>query len=133
MIEELLQSEDLIKSREKLKALLHHADRLHTGNLPHEEKERTIERMKALAGIKKPKQQKAAANPASTQSHDTYHPDFQHLNVSRDMWHNLTPKMKKDTHEFHKEVLAGKHPDVKLKKSLESLFKLFTDIKGHLS
>lgn len=73
-----------------------------------------------------------------------YSPAYQHYGVSEDMW-NATPHAHQELFNHHNEVMAGKHPDLMhiksaveaakpkmIKKSLEQLFNLFTELKKSL-
>lgn len=73
-----------------------------------------------------------------------YSPVYQHYGVTQDMW-NATPHAHQDLFNHHNEVMAGKHPDLMhiksaveaakpkmIKKSLEQLFDLFSELKKRL-
>lgn len=73
-----------------------------------------------------------------------YSPAYQHYGVTEEMW-NKTPHAHQDLFNHHNEVMAGKHPDLMhiktaveaakpkmIKKSLEQLFDLFSELKKRL-
>lgn len=73
-----------------------------------------------------------------------YSPAYQHYGVSEEMWHKA-PEAHNDLFNHHNEVMAGKHPDLMhiktaveaakpkaIKKSLEQLHSLFTELKKRL-
>lgn len=94
-----------------------------------------------------PTQRPAAAVPSPSGTANIklkYSPAYQHYGVSEDMWHKA-PEAHQDLFNHHNEVMAGKHPDLMhiktaveaakpqaIKKSLEQLYDLFSELKKRL-
>lgn len=82
-----------------------------------------------------------------------YHQDFSHFNITPEMYESMPKNHREKTHEYHKEILAGKHPEfsdkikpqapaatpvvaptsdpIKIKKSIEKLNSLIKNITEH--
>lgn len=94
-----------------------------------------------------PTQTPAAAAPSQIPQPKVklkYSPAYQHYGVTEDMWHK-SPDAHQDLFNHHNEVMAGKHPGLMhiktaveaakpkmVKKSLEHLFDLFTELKKRI-
>lgn len=133
-IEELFKSEELIKNKNLIHALLYHADiyrnpksnaaakakakeaikLIGSGKMPKEEVVSTKVKTRKEAGprvIKDPPagEVKGVGIEPSAPKHQ-YNPAFKHYNISKEHW-NSNPSLHQNTIDFHNEVLAGKHPD----------------------
>lgn len=153
-IEELFKSEDLIKSRPKLQALLRNAAILHQEGVTPEQKKIALENIKAITmGDKqvKPKKQKATPAAPVSQFGPTvsnvklkYSPVYQHYGISQDHWNAAPPEAHQELFNHHNAVMAGKVPGsehiksaveqskANMIKSMERLSDLFKELKKHI-
>lgn len=154
-IEELFKSEHLAKNKNLIHALLYHADIYRDPKSSPAAKMKAMEQIKAIGRGEMPKKGSISKKPVAVKTTPEarpptiqappaamgpagdkpitgpqYHPLFKHYNVTPEMWNGMSPDHQKLTHDFHSEVVAGKHPDYahvqglaqkQLKKSLESV------------
>jgi hypothetical protein len=87
----------------------------------------------------KPVAEAPVAAPKESKKKLGYDPLFAHYNITPETWKQLPSHMKQHTHDFHSEVLGGKHPEysqkmnlASVKKSVEKLNTLVKTIKERL-
>lgn len=159
-IEELFKSEELVKNKNLINALLYHADVYRNPKSHPTAKARAKEAIKQIGEGKMPSQQVAAKkvkkrpeagprvikDPPATEVKGVgipqYQHHFKHYNVTPEMWKQHS-EIHKPTMDFHNEVMAGKHPEYahvrtamgeqKMKKSLENILESVKTIRANLT
>lgn len=142
-IEELFKSEELVKSKAAIQAVLRNAALLHNKETSPEEKATATENIKAITHGKPKKEPKLPAPVKALQEKKAkpeipFPHDFHLHHTKADgspltheefkgTWDKLTHGQKKATAEFHANHLAGK-----MKKSVETLHDLFSELKKRL-
>lgn len=167
-IEDLFKNEHLTKSRRTIGMLLRMAEIVKDPNAHPEAKKQAMANIqlmnqgfepkliRAPRPPKKPKKDISASPQTSTKeafqalvkppaSPLEYHPDLGMHGVTPEMYEQASPEHRKIFHDYHSEVMGGKHPAEyqklvaagkikvpKVEKSLEKLKSLFKALREHL-
>lgn len=148
-IEELFKSEELVKNKAMIHALLRNAALLHREGITEEQKKLALENIKNIThgGQPKVKKPKAEKVPKADPQHVKlkYSPAYEHYGIKKEHWEAATPDAHKELFDHHNAVMAGKIPGTEhiknaveqaraqgMKKSLDRLYDIFSELKKRI-